>query len=63
MGDGSENSNYPLLFVLKASLRRGGWFKNKTRHPYVISEPYLIIAQYGINEQGEKGLKISKQIV
>ena len=35
---GPENGNFPLLNVVKMSLRRwvGGWFRKASKHPYVI---------------------------
>ena len=35
---GLENGNFPLLYVVKMSLRRwvGGWFKKASKHPYII---------------------------
>ena len=35
---GPENGNFPLLYVVKMSLRRwvGGWFKKASKHPYIL---------------------------
>ena len=33
---GPENGNFPILYVIKMSLHRGGWFLKASKYPYVI---------------------------